>query len=107
MGRDALGEFEQLVLLACLRLGEQAFTVPILEEIRDRTGRDPSHAAVYIALRRLEKKGLLTAVEVDDPPPTAGRSHIRYQLTHAALPLLREQRDALMSMWAGLEAVEE
>lgn len=107
MARDTLGEFEQLVLLACLRLDDSAFTVPILQEIRDRTGRDASHAAVYIALQRLEKKRLLTTNEVADPPPVAGRSRIRYVVTDAAVQLLREQRDALLSMWAGLEPVEQ
>lgn len=106
MARDSLGEFEQLVLLACLRLGESAFTVPILQAIRERTGRDPSHAAVYIALQRLEKKGLLTSTDVAYPPQSAGRSRIRYRVTPAALQLLREHRDALLNMWAGLEPLE-
>ena len=59
MSRDTLGEFEQLVLLAALRLGHEAYAVSILEEIEGHTGRRPSHGAVFVALRRLERKGLV------------------------------------------------
>jgi DNA-binding PadR family transcriptional regulator len=56
MTKRALGEFEQLVLLAILRVGDGAYTVPVIQEIEDQTGRKTSHAAVYIALKRLEEK---------------------------------------------------
>ena len=51
MARDTLGEVEQLVLLAILRLDDEAYGVPIVEEILERTGRDVSRAAVYIGRR--------------------------------------------------------
>ena len=54
MPRESIGEFEQLVLLAILRLGDRAYGIPILEEIRGRTGRSVLRPAVYVALRRLE-----------------------------------------------------
>ena len=56
-----LGEFEQMVLLAALRVKGEVYGVPIVEEIERRTGRSVSPAAVYVTLRRLEEKGLVTS----------------------------------------------
>ena len=103
MGRGSLGEFEQLVLLACLRLGDGAYTVAIAEEITGRTGRDTSHAAVYIALRRLEEKGLVGSALGESTPERGGRPKRFFQPTPEALPALHEARAALLSMWEGLE----
>src|ERR1044072_6938363 len=57
--RETLGEFEQMVLLAILNLGEDVYGVPIVDEIARRTGREVAPAAVYVTLRRLEEKGML------------------------------------------------
>ena len=59
MGRTGLGEFEHQVLLTILRLGRESYSVPIVAELDARTGRETATSAVYIALRRLEKRGLL------------------------------------------------
>ena len=104
MSRRSLGEFEQLVLLAILRNGEDAYAVPIIREIESRTGRSVSHAAVYIALRRLEAKGLVTSRLADPTPERGGRAKKYFQVVPAALPRLRDSRDALLNMWEGLEA---
>jgi len=104
MGRDSLGEFEQLVLLACLQLGDDAYTVSIVDEIARRTGRDPSHSAVYVALRRLEGKGLVGSELGDSTPERGGRPKRFFHAEPEALPALREARDTLLSMWEGLEA---
>ena len=103
MTSRALGEFEQLVLLAILRIGDGAYAVPVIEEIRGTTGRDVSHAAVYVALRRLEKKGLVTSRLADPTSERGGRAKRYYEVRPDALPQLREYRDALLSMWEGLE----
>lgn len=102
-GRESLGELEQLVLLACLRLGEGAYTVALVEEIARRTGREPSHATVYVALRRLEKKGLVRSELGGSTPERGGRRKRHFEVLPAAGPQLREARDALLSMWEGLE----
>ena len=60
-GNDQLGRFEELVLLALVRLRENAYGVPIRREIADRTGRDVSFGAVYTTLERLERKGYVTS----------------------------------------------
>jgi PadR family transcriptional regulator len=103
MGRESLGEFEHLVLLACLRLRSDAYAVPIIEEIQERTGRRASHAAVYVALRRLEKRGLVTSEMGDPTPERGGRAKRYFRLAPEALRLLRDSRDALFAMWRGLE----
>lgn len=103
MGRDSLGEFEQLVLLACLRLGDDAYTVSIVDEIARRTGRDPSHSAVYVALRRLEDKELVRSALGESTPERGGRPKRFFHVEPEALPALREARDTLLSMWEGLE----
>lgn len=106
MTKRSLGEFEQLVLLAILRIGDGAYAVPVIREIQTQTGRDASHAAVYIALRRLEEKDLVSSHLADPTPERGGRGKRYYAVCPAAITLLRESRDALLRMWDGLEIVQ-
>ncbi len=106
MPKRALGEFEQLVLLAILRVGDGAYTVPVIQEIEDQTGRQTSHAAVYIALKRLEEKGLVNSQLADSTPQRGGRGKRIYEVNAAARRTLRDSRDALLRMWDGLEVSE-
>ncbi len=106
MPKRSLGEFEQLVLLAILRIGSGAYTVPVIREIEDQTGRKTSHAAVYIALKRLEEKGLVTSRLAESTPERGGRGKRTYEVNTAARRVLRDSRDALLRMWDGLEVVE-
>jgi DNA-binding PadR family transcriptional regulator len=107
MGRESLGEFEHLVLLAILRLGSNAYGVPVLREIEDRTGRAVSRAAVYIALRRLEAKGLLSSRMADPTPERGGRAKRYFTVEPAALALIKDSRRAFVSMWEDLEPILE
>ena len=102
MARDALGDIEHLVLLALLRLGEHSYGVPILEEIATRTGRVVSRPAVYIALRRLESKGLVTSELGEATPERGGRAKRYFRLTAAGHQQLHASRSALLSMWANV-----
>ena len=68
-----LGEFEQLVLLALLRLGDDAYGVAIQREIVSRTARDPSFGSVYTTLSRLEDKGLIASRLGETTPQRGGR----------------------------------
>lgn len=101
--RASLGEFEQLVLLACLRLGPDAYTVSVVEEIATRAGRPASHATVYVALRRLEKKGLVTSELGEATPERGGRAKRFFRVQPEAVVMLEDARDALLNMWDGLE----
>ncbi len=99
-----LGEFEQLVLLACVHLGEQAYGVSIVDEIERRTGRQPAHAAVYVTLRRLEQKGCLVSWKGQPTAERGGKARRHVKLTKAGTSALRESRQAFEQMWRGLDA---
>ena len=103
MGRETLGEVEQLVLLAILRLGDEAYGVPIVEEILKRTGRDVARAAVYIALRRLKQKGLVSSWLAEPDPVPGGKAKRYFRVDADGLDRLAESRSTLMSMWDGLQ----
>jgi PadR family transcriptional regulator PadR len=103
MTREALGEFEQIVLLAILHLGDGVYGVPIVDEIQRRTGRTVAPAAVYITLRRLEQKGLLTSWMSDSTRERGGKARRCVKVTGAGLDSLRESRKVLDSMWKGLD----
>ena len=100
---DSLGEFEQSALLAVAHLGEQAYGVTIRREIEARTGRNVSIGALYTALDRLERKGLVSSRMSDPTPERGGRSRRYYELRAAGATALRQSRDRLERMWAGLE----
>jgi PadR family transcriptional regulator, regulatory protein PadR len=100
-----LGELEQIVLLAVLRLGEDAYAVPILEQIEAQTGRKVARGALYTALERLETKGCLRSRLGDPLPERGGRARRYFTVTAAAVRSLKESRLALMRLWNGLESI--
>lgn len=75
-----LGEFEQLVLFALLRLGERAYGMAIRREIEDRTGREVAQGAVYMTLNRLEDRGFVASIVADSTPARGGRRRKYYTL---------------------------
>lgn len=99
-----LGEFEQLVLIACVHVGEEAYGVSIVDEIERRTGRQPAHAAVYVTLRRLERKGLLKSWKGQPTAERGGKARRHVKLTNAGMAALRESRQTFERMWRGLDA---
>ena len=101
--RDTLGEFEQMVLLAILHLGEDVYGVPIVDEIERRTGRPASRVAVYVALRRLEDKGLVRSRMGDPIAERGGKSRRLVEVTRAGNQALRDARHVLDQMWRGLD----
>lgn len=89
----ALGEFEQVVMLAVLRLGNDAYGVPIRQEIATCTDREPSPGAIYTTLERLEDKGLVRSRFGDPTPERGGRAKRYFTLTsRGAQALARAQR---------------
>jgi DNA-binding PadR family transcriptional regulator len=100
-----LGELEQIVLLAVLRLGDEAYTVPILEQIEAQTGRKVARGALYTALDRLETKGCLRSRVGDPLPERGGRARRFFTVTPAAVRALKSSRLALMRLWSGLESI--
>ncbi len=100
---DPLGEFEHMVLLAIMRLGHDAYAVPVRDEIARCTGRDVSRGSIYITLDRLETKGYLKSRLADPTPERGGRAKRYYALRPRAVEALRESRRALVALWRGLE----
>ena len=107
MPRQSLGEFEQLVLLAILHLhkegGSEVYGVPIVDEIERRTGRPASRVAVYIALRRLEQKGLVNTWMGAPVTERGGKARRCVKVTHTGLQALQDARHAMDQMGAGLD----
>jgi DNA-binding PadR family transcriptional regulator len=101
---EPLGEFEHIVLLAILRLADEAYAVPVGEEIQKHTGRAISRGSIYITLDRLETKGYLQSWLGDPTPERGGRAKRYYALRPRALAALRDNRRALVSLWKGLES---
>ncbi len=104
MGRDSLGEFEHRVMLALLRLGDDAYSAPVVLELEERTGRSVKSAAVYIALRRLEEKGFVASV-MRDPGSDGGRDRRHFQVTEAGKAKVREEHQTYMRLLEGLDGV--
>jgi PadR family transcriptional regulator PadR len=102
MSREFLGNFELLVLLALVRLGDDAYGVPISEAIEESTGREVALGSVYAALERLEQKGLVNSRWGDPTPERGGRSKRYYGVTSKGLREARDLRAGLMKLWRGV-----
>jgi PadR family transcriptional regulator PadR len=108
MARTDLGDIEHLVLLAILRLGpagKDAYGIPILDEVSARSGREVSRATVYVALKRLEQKGLIASRLGDSTPERGGRAKRFFTLKPAGLKALRESRAMFLKLWRDYESV--
>jgi PadR family transcriptional regulator PadR len=100
-----LGEFEQVILLAILRLGDDAYGVSIRAELAERTGRDVAPGAMYTALERLETKGLISSRMSDPTPQRGGRAKRQVTVTAAGMEALTRAVRAYDRLLDGLELV--
>jgi PadR family transcriptional regulator len=100
-----LGELEQIVLLAILRLGDEAYAVPILDQIERQTGRRVARGALYTALDRLEAKGCLRSRLGPPLAERGGRPRRYFTVTPSAVHALKQSRLALLRLWNGLESL--
>ena len=99
----SLGEFEQVVLLAILRCGEEAYGVAIRSEISTCTGRDPAPGALYTTLDRLEDKGIVRSWLGEATPQRGGRAKRYFALTKSGLAALTHAQRAYQSLLEGLD----
>ena len=100
--RGYLGEFELMILLAVIYLGEEAYGVPISRELERHRRRVVSVGSVYAALERLESKGLVSS-DLGDPTPERGGKAKRYfRITKAGLRQVQESRRVLTDLWRRL-----
>jgi PadR family transcriptional regulator PadR len=100
----ALGGFEQLILLALLRLGDGTYGVAIRREIESRTGKEASTGALYTTLERLEKRGLVSCDLGEPTRERGGRRKKLYTMQAAGTQALRESYASFASMVEGVEA---
>ena len=95
-----------MVMLAVIRLGEDAYGVPISKVIEESTGRETLLGSVYAALERLEEKGFVVS-EVGEPTPERGGRAKRYfRLREKGFRQVRHTRSALIKLWHGLPALQ-
>jgi DNA-binding PadR family transcriptional regulator len=99
-----LGELEQLVLLALLRLGDDAYGVAVHREIAERTGRALSFATIYTTLSRLKAKGLVVARVGEPTPERGGRRKTYYAIHPAGRRAVQQSLRAIRTMTRGLDA---
>ncbi|HEX4912562.1 MAG TPA: helix-turn-helix transcriptional regulator [Vicinamibacterales bacterium] len=98
-----LGEFEQVVMLALLRLGPDAYGAAVCTEIESRSGRGVSVSAVHTTLERLELKGLVKSRVGDPTPQRGGKRKRHYEVAAAGMKALQASYRSLRNMAAGLE----
>ncbi len=101
-GDTRLGEFEQVLLFALLRLGDDAYGVTVRRDIEERTGRAVSSGAVYTAMERLEARGLVSSVVGEPTPQRGGKRKKYYRLEQRGAQALARSYDALRQMAKGL-----
>jgi DNA-binding PadR family transcriptional regulator len=100
-----LGEFEQLVLLTLLRLGEEAYVLSALKEMSRVAGRSVSRGALYRTLDRLNEKGFVTWDVEEKVEGRGGHPRRRFQVTLSGIAALRASRSTLQKLWEGMEAI--
>jgi PadR family transcriptional regulator PadR len=107
MSRDLLTDFELMILLATLRVGEEAYGVQIAREIEETGGRRVLLGAAYAALDRLERQGLVTSTM---GPPTAvrgGRAKRFFRVTARGVRAVRNTQQSLVALWRNLPQLKE
>lgn len=102
---DYLGEFEQLLMLAVVRLGDDAHGLTVRDTLRERAGRTVSYGAIYSTIRRLEDKGLLRSTLGAPEPVRGGRARKQLELTPRGRTALRHAQRAFGRMAEGLKSL--
>jgi PadR family transcriptional regulator PadR len=100
---ERLGEFEQLALLALMRLGNDAHGATVQEELEGVAGRDASISAIYITLTRLVSKGMVRSWMGEPSEVRGGKARRHFALTPEGMNALHRSRSSLLAMWDGLE----
>jgi DNA-binding PadR family transcriptional regulator len=99
---ETLGAFEQLILFAVLRLGDNAYGVTIRETLEEKTGRAVSFGAIYTALARLEERGLVASWVGEATPGRPGRPPRYYRVEPTGARALLAAYSALQSVSGGV-----
>jgi len=103
---NAISNFELMVLLALIRLGDEAYGVPISEEIEEHSGHDVALGSVYAGLERLQQRGFVSSSVGDPTPERGGRAKKYFRITAKGMKVVRETQQTLTSLWKGLAKLE-
>jgi DNA-binding PadR family transcriptional regulator len=107
LSRDYLTDFELMILLSILRIGDEAYGLPIAREIEKTGGRGVVLGAVYAALDRLETNGLITSTLGAPTQARGGRAKRFFSVTPAGLKAVRRTQRALTKLWTGIAQLEQ
>jgi PadR family transcriptional regulator PadR len=102
MSRESLGHFELLVLLALLRVGDEAYGVPIARELEQSGGKRIILASVYNTLERLEEKGMISSMRGRSTPERGGRAKRYFAITTAGRREVSAAKKVLTVLWRGI-----
>ena len=101
-----LRDFELMILLAVLRLGDKAYGVPIARELKVHGRREVSLANVYATLERLQEKGYVSSELADPTPQRGGRAKRYFNVTAQGLKKVRETQRLLVRLWRGVPVLQ-
>ncbi|MBN9615471.1 MAG: PadR family transcriptional regulator [Acidobacteriales bacterium 59-55] len=102
-----LGEFELMILLTILRLGDDAYGVPLSRELAKQRGKEVAVGSVYAALDRLETKGLIASSLGESTPERGGRAKRYFRMTEQGLRSVHATRKVLSRLWQSLPSTDE
>jgi PadR family transcriptional regulator len=100
---EILGAFEQAVLLAIVRLGDEAYGRAIMKEVQDRLEREVAAGAVHATLERLQRKELIASRLGGGTPVRSGRARRYYRIQPAGIRALNGAREAVDALWHGIK----
>ena len=101
-----LGQFQQLVMLAVLRAGADAYGARLQRDLEGTADRRVTISTIYVTLDRLEGKGLVRSWKGASTPVRGGKARRFYEVTPGGLDALRDSRDVLDRMWRGVDAAD-
>ena len=104
--RPYLGEMELMVLLVVVRLEDNAYGVPIANELQNIAGREAALGSIYAALDRLANKGFVTSSLGEPTPERGGRAKRYFHVTKSGVRALRDAHNALTNLWTGVPILE-
>lgn len=106
MGREFLGGFELLVLLALVKLGEDAYGVTVAQEIEASSGRTVAVGSLYLTLKRLEQKKLVSSRRGEPTAERGGRAKTHFRVTGKGIKAAAHAQQTLTSLWSGVRQLQ-
>ena len=104
-GSESISNFELMVMLALIRLGDEAYGVKICDEVATQSERDVALGSVYAALERLQDRGFVASSVGDPTPERGGRAKRYFNITGKGIDVVRQTQQTLTRMWRGLSAL--